>query len=178
MRLIVQLLHESVDLLLAEVGDVTRPVILVAQAPNNHRGMVVVLVDHIAQHASGLLLVSLSSQPAAAPRYFLPDQQAQLVTGFEHGARLLIVSESDEVRPHLLDQLHLLASELFGHRRAEQGVVLVAMRAFNQEPFAIELEGPVRDELEVAQPKALGDAHLAVHAGQRNFTSVQRRMRR
>src|SRR5262249_38660577 len=52
------------------------------------------------------------------------------------------------------------------------------MRASNQEPLAVQLERPTCDELEIAQPKALNDADLAVGAGQHHLAAIQRWMRR
>src|SRR5262249_34446624 len=154
MRLVVQLSHEGADLVLVEFGEVARPVILVAQTPNDHGRMVVVLVDHVAEHSPSLFLVVLASQTTAAPGNLFPDEQAELVAAVEHSAGLLIVAQPDEVRAHLLDQLHLGANQLFAHRRTEQGVVLVAMRSLDQKSRAIESERTVVDKFKRAQSKA------------------------
>src|SRR5262252_8456285 len=176
MRLLIQRLHEGTDLLLVELGEVARPVILVAKTPDDYRGMIVVLVDHVSQHAFRLPLVALPSQSAAAPWDLLPDQQTQLVAAIEHGARLLIMAQPDEVCSHLFDQRHLFANEILGHRRAEQSVILVALRAPDEESLAIELERAVLEEFEVPKAKPLDHLHLSLRSGQSDFASVQSRL--
>src|SRR5262249_59439834 len=125
-----------------------------------------------------LFLVVLASQTTAAPGNLFPDEQAELVAAVEHSAGLLIVAQPDEVCPHLLDQLHLGANQLFAHRRTEQGVVLVAMRSLDQKSRAIESERTVVDKFKRAQSKALGDIHLTMGAGKSNLASIEDRMRR
>ena len=45
-----------------------------------------------------------------------------------------------KLHAHLLDQLELLADQVVGQRRRQPGVVLVAVRAAQQQPLAVELE--------------------------------------
>ena len=80
----VQFRHEGPDCFRVESLKVARPVVLVAKPPKNHRGVVVMLVDHVAQHVAALLAKSLSTESATAPRDFLPHQQAKFIAEIEH----------------------------------------------------------------------------------------------
>ena len=155
---LVQLAHEGADRLLVEHLEVAGPVVLVAQAPQDDRGVVAVLVDHRASMSRACWLVALAAEAAAAPGDLLPDQQAQLVAQVQRQARLLVVAEPDEVGAHLLDRGRARArttSSVSGG--AEAGVVLVAVGAAQQQALAVEEERALFLELEVAQAKALDD---------------------
>ena len=69
--------------------------------------MIRVLVDHVAQHASSLLLIALTAKSAAAPGDLFPRQQTQFVTHIEYDARLLMMAQANEVGPKILNQPHL-----------------------------------------------------------------------
>src|SRR5690349_24865352 len=109
MRERVELDHERADLVLVKLFKITGPVVLVAETPNDHRRMIAMLIDEIAQHAARLFLVAFAAEAAATPRNLLPHEQAQLVAHFEHRARLLVMAEPDEVSAEIFDQPHLLA---------------------------------------------------------------------
>ena len=42
------------------------------------------LVDHVLQHVTALLLVTLATQTTAAPRDFFPHEQPELITHLQH----------------------------------------------------------------------------------------------
>ncbi len=128
------------------------PVVLIAQAPHEHTGVVEVLVDHVGEHERASVLPFFVAHAGAAPRRLLPHQQAEFVAEIQHQPRLLIVAEADEVRAHRLHQFHLGANQLVGLRGGKAGMVHVALRAPQQQALAIQLEGPVVHELRVPIP--------------------------
>ena len=69
----VELRHEVADGLLVEFLEITGPVVLVAQSPENHGWMIVMLVDEVAEHVAGLISETLAAETTAAPWDFLPD---------------------------------------------------------------------------------------------------------
>src|SRR6185295_14800837 len=115
------------------------------------------LIDQVAQHAARLFLVALATEPATTPRNLFPYEQPELVAQIENRARLLKVSETDEVCAEIFDQLHLFAHELFGHRRGDAGVIFMTLGAANQQSLTVEFEWPVFDELKRTNPKPFAD---------------------
>ena len=81
------------------VGVFGGPVVLVAEAPEENAGVVVVLGDHVAEHAARHLFEDVVADAAAAPGDLFPDEDAEPVAEIEHAARLLVVREADEVAP-------------------------------------------------------------------------------
>src|SRR4051812_26196766 len=128
------------------------------------------LVDQRAEHVLRLLAVPFAAEAAAAPGYLFPNEQAKLVAQFEDAARLLVVAETDEVHAHRLHQAHFLLHQFLRHRRAKAGVVLMPMRAAQEQALAVQLEGSVLDELERAQPEARPRAAFACS----DFDAVER----
>ncbi len=101
------------------------------------------------------LLEDVVADAAAAPGNLFPDEDAEPVAVLEHAARLLVVGETDEVRAHVLDELHLLVDEVVGHGGCVACVVFVAMGSAEEESLAVELEGAVVDPLGVANAEGL-----------------------
>ena len=167
--------HEGADRLLVKRGKVAGPVVLVAEAPEDHRRVVPVLVDQRPEHVAALLPVAFAAEPAAAPGDFLPDEQPQLVAEVEDERCLLIVAEADEVGPHLLDLGHRAADHVVGHGCRDSRVVFVVMRAAEEQPLAVELEGPVRHPLHAPEAKPFVQAVLAVGRGERHGAGVEPR---
>ena len=165
--------HEGADRLLVEGGEVAGPVVLVAEAPEDDRRVVPVLVDQCPEHVTALLPVAFAAKPAAAPGDFLPDEQAQLVAEVEDERCLLVVAEADEVGPHLLDLRHRAADHVVGHGCRDSRVVFVVVGAAEEQPLAIELEGPVRHPLHAPQAESLVHAVLAVRRGERHRAGVE-----
>ncbi len=113
--------------------------------------MVVVLGDHVAEHAASHLFEGVVADSGAAPGDLLPNEDAETVAELEHAARLLVVSKADEVRAHILDELHLLVDEVVGHGGGVACVVFVAVGSAEEEALAVELEGAVLDPLGMTQ---------------------------
>ena len=111
-----------------EVGRIARPIIFVAQSPDDDRWMIEMLIDHVFQHSTSLLLVDLSPNAATAPRNLLPNQNAQSITCVEHNPRLLIMSQADEVDAHLFHHFHFGNDCFFGHGRGNASMIFVTVR--------------------------------------------------
>src|SRR5215216_6138202 len=137
--------------------------------------MVAMLIDHIAQHASRLLLVTFTAEAAATPRDLFPHEQTEFVAQVEDRARLLEMSESDKVCAEVLYQPHLFAHEIVCHRRSHAGVILVTLRAANQQPLTIEFEWSAFDELERTQAETFDNSCRAMNALQSHGAAIQRR---
>ena len=144
--------------------------------------MVAMLVDHVAQHAPRLLAILLAAHAAAAPGNLFPHHDAELVAACSSASREpLIVPQADEIAAHLLDHPHLLADQVFGHGRRQPGVVLVPLRAAQEQPLTVELERAVlRETRNNAGRSAL---HLllavrALHHAQRYSLRLRRRPQR
>ena len=84
MRERVQLRHVSANGIGVKGFEITGPIVLIAQAPENHRRMIVMLVNHVPQHVAALLLVALAAKTTAAPWDFLPHEQPELITHLQH----------------------------------------------------------------------------------------------
>src|SRR5690606_17157527 len=95
-------------------------------------------------------------QSAAAPRYLFPHQYAQAIACLEDDARLLVMSESDEIDAHLLHHVHFLPDHVFGHCRTDAGVVFMAMGTAEQQSLARGVKRPVLSKFEVPEADALG----------------------
>ena len=144
---------------LVDLGIFGGPVVFVAEAPEQNAGMVVVLRDHVAQGAAAHLLEDVVADTAAAPGNLFPHEQAEAVAELEYTARLLVVREADEVCAHVFDELHLLIEQVVGHRRSVACVIFVAMGSAQQQTLAVQLEGPMVDELSVANAEGLVARH-------------------
>ena len=140
---------------LVDLGILGGPVVLVAEAPQQNAGMVVVLRDHVAQGAAAHLFEDVIANAATAPGNLLPHEEAEPVAVLEHAPRLLIVRQPDEICAHVLDEVHLLVEQVVGHRRCVAGVVFVAMRPAQQQTLAIQLERAMVDEFGVADAEGL-----------------------
>src|SRR5690242_7633675 len=117
--------------------------------------MVIVLRDHGSELIARHVFEGVVADAAAAPGNFLPDENTEAVAVVEHAARLLIVRKPDEVDTHLLHQLHLLIDEIVGHGGGVASMVLMAVRAAQEQTLAIELEGAVFNKLGVADAEGL-----------------------
>lgn len=149
----VEFLHEGADGVLVLLFEIAGPVVFVAEAPEDDGGMVAMLADESLEHVAALLLVTVAADAAAAPWDLLPDEQSELIAELENKRCLLVVAEAHEVRAHFLDGHKGLADDLVGHGGGDSGVVLVVMRASEQETFAIELEGPCSTHSKLRNPK-------------------------
>src|SRR5215472_1140772 len=150
MCLMIELLEPAPDCFMIFRRKLPWPVILIPQPPNDDRRMVVVLVDHVAQHSRGLLFPPVISSSGAAPGDLLPHQQPELIALLEHDSRLLVVTETYKVRAHFFDQPHLLPNQVFGHRCPDSRMIFMPLRAFEEQAFAVELEWTVHHEFETA----------------------------
>ncbi len=155
MREHAQLLQIRADGLLVDLRILGRPVVLVAQTPQQNAGMVVVLRDHVAQRAAAHLLEDVVAHAAAAPGNLLPHQDAEPVAVLEHTPRLLVVPQPNEICAHVFDELHLLLEQFIRHRRRIACVVFVAAGPAQQQTLSIQLERPMFDELGVADAECL-----------------------
>src|SRR5580704_7715114 len=135
--------------------------------------MVVVLGDHVAEHAARHLLEDVVADPSATPGDLFPDEDSEPVAVIENAARLLIVGETDEVRAHFLDEVHLLIDEVVGHGGCVACMVFVAMSSAEEESLAVELEGAVLDPLGVTYAEGLLRDVLAVWTGEGNAAYVE-----
>ena len=135
--------------------------------------MVVMLVDHVAQHAMSLLLPRIVADSTSAPEYLFPNHNAELVAEIENDSRLLIVRQPNEVRANVFDHLHFFSDQVFGHGGPNAGVILVSLRSANEQALAIQLERAMRDELELANAEAFTDCDLAFRSGQSYFAAVK-----
>ena len=148
------------------LGILVRPIILVAQPPQNDGRVVVVLVDHVRQHALRILLKGLAADPRATPRNLFPHHQAKFVAQFEHQPVLLVVGEPDKIRAHIADHPHLFTHLVVAHCCGHAGVVGMPLRAPEQHPLAIQFEGPCSTNSVLADAEALVEAGLAGRGGQ------------
>ena len=146
-RHVAQLRHECTNRILIHRRILGRPIIFVAETPQNDARMIAMLIDHRRQLVLRHLLPRSVADAAAAPRQLLPHQQPKLIAQLEHQPRLLIVREPDEVRAHLLNHLHLFARHIIRNRRRIPSMVFMPMRSAQQQPLAIQLERPMLDEL-------------------------------
>ena len=138
--------------LLADPGALLAPQEdLVHGPPEDHRGVVVVLPDHLLQHRPRVLLERLGDVDVVDHRDLLPDQQPEAVGGLQDGRVLRVVREAEEVGAHLLDPLEVADVPLVRQRRAEPLDVLVAVGAVEDQPLAVEEEPLVRIEAEPAE---------------------------
>src|SRR4030095_2073334 len=63
----IQFSHERANLFLVKLFKVTWPIVFISQTPNNHSRMIAMLIDHVSQHASRLVFVTLAAETAATP---------------------------------------------------------------------------------------------------------------
>src|SRR5262249_3002207 len=146
--------HEGAHAFFVEGFEVAGPIVLVAEAPEDHRRVIAVLVDHIAQHAPCLLAIIGAADAATAPWDLLPHDEAEFVAQLEREAGALIMAEADEVAAHLFHELEFLADQVVGESGGESRVVLVALRAFEKQLLAVEAEEAVRRKFEGAEAEA------------------------
>ena len=71
--------HEGTDSSLVIDGEVSLPVVFVTKSPKDDGRMVVVLVDHVAEHIAALLLVAFSADATTAPRFLFPSKDAEFI---------------------------------------------------------------------------------------------------
>ena len=154
-REVVHLLHEFADGGFVDGGVLVGPVVFIAEAPDEDAGVVVMLLDEIGEGGFGLGLPLRVADAFAAPGGFFPDEDAELVAEVEHEFGLLIVREADEVDAHFFHERELLAEEVFGLSSGEVRVVHVALRAVEEQAFAVELEGAVGKPFGVLETEAL-----------------------
>ena len=79
MRQIVQLFHKAAYLFFIVFGEIAGPVVFIAAAPDNSGGGGGLLLNHIGEHATGLLFVYIAAQAAAAPGNFFPYEYAEAI---------------------------------------------------------------------------------------------------
>src|ERR1035441_5390335 len=84
MSFVVQFLYEPANLVLVKLREIAWPVILISESPEDHRWVIVVLVNHGAQHLSRQLLISVIPQPSSRPRDLFQNEQAQFVALIQH----------------------------------------------------------------------------------------------
>jgi hypothetical protein len=135
--------------------------------------MVVMLIDQVAQHLAALLLETLATQAAATPGNFLPSEQAEFVTEFEHERSLLIVAKPNKVRAHVLHRLEGFPHDVIRHGGGDSSVIFMIVRAAKQEPLAIELDRAALDPLDRAHAEARVHRLLAIFGFQSNLAIVE-----
>ena len=54
---VIELFHKIPDLFLIEFREVARPVVLIAQSPDDDGGVVIMLADHVGHHPAGLVFI-------------------------------------------------------------------------------------------------------------------------
>ena len=169
----VQFRHEGPDRFRVESLKVARPVVLIAKPPENHRGVVVMLVDHVAQHVAALLAESLSTESAPAPRDFLPHQQAKFIAEVEHKRSLLVVAQADEVGAHFFHERECLSNDCIRHCGRHAGVILVIMGSPEKESLPVYFERPVFDPFHGSDSKAVDHLLPPILAGEGDAAPVE-----
>ena len=155
---VVETLERGVEPIgIVAAGNVGEPVDLVAERPQDHARVVAVLGDLLAEEPLRVGHPGRPAHAAAVPREFVPDQEPEAVGGLVDDRVLRVVTEADEVGAHPLDLLHVAAVDRVGDGRGEAGVVLVPVRAAEQQPLAVEEEGAAGLEREPAEAERLRD---------------------
>ena len=72
------------------------------------------------------------------------------------------MTESDEVRAHILDLLECLADDIIRHRGGHTRMILMILRAAQQQPLTVQLEWPVHDPLKEAHAEVFGHLLFAL----------------
>jgi len=176
MREVSQFSEKVADGLLVDFGILARPVIFVAESPQQDAGMVIVLHNHGTQSAARHLFEGVVADATAAPGNLLPDEDAETVAEFQYPPRLLVVSKTNEVRAHLLDEVHLLLDQVVRHCCGVACVIFMAVRSAEKQPFAVELEGSVVDPFRMTNAKGLASKVSPAGAGKRNTALVEVRV--
>jgi len=94
----VQLRHEGADGFFVVTSKSPGQLFSLTEPPEDHGRMIAVLIDHVAQHAARLLLVSVAAEAAAAPG-ISPTPGFQLVAQVEQQARLLVMGQAMKLAP-------------------------------------------------------------------------------
>ena len=128
----VQLNHKRPDGIRVESFKIPGPAIFISQSPKNDGGMIEMLVNHRFKHGAALLLVTIAAKSPTTPWNLLPNKQAQFIAQLQDLRRLLVMTEPDEIRAHVLDLLKCLTNNLIRHGCADPGVVLVILGAAQQ----------------------------------------------
>lgn len=165
--------HEVSNRLFVDAGVFTRPVVFVSEPPENDRGMVVVPIDQVSQHILCLLLKRLTSYFRTTPWNLFSHHQAKLIAKIEDQPILLVVAKTDEVCPHLPDELHLLPHQVVAHRGCHLNMIRMALRATQQEPPSVQLERTMLDKLNMANTKSFLDTVLFSGTGESNGTTIE-----
>ena len=76
---IVQLLHEGANTFLVLLFKIAGPIVLIAEAPHDDGRVIAMLLDKGLEHVAALLLVTVATDAATAPRNLFPHQETQLV---------------------------------------------------------------------------------------------------
>ena len=90
------------------------------------------LLDEGLQHIAALLLVTVATDAATTPRNLFPHQETQLVAQLQHQWSLLVMTQTYEIRAHILDGDEGLANDLIWHGRSHAGVVFMVVRALEE----------------------------------------------
>ena len=92
--------------------------------------MVPVLSNHIGHHAVSLIFITFATYSAPTPGNFFPNQNSQTIAEIQANTRLLVMPQTDKICSHVFYHNHFFADLLFGHGRANSGVVFVTMGSF------------------------------------------------
>src|SRR5690606_16636383 len=68
-RQVIQFSHKRSYFLFIELLEVARPIVFIAEPPDDDRRVVMVLFNHMGQHPASLRFIHFASQSAAAPGY-------------------------------------------------------------------------------------------------------------
>ncbi len=136
---------------LAEVVPLNAP-LFVADAPKNHRGVVAVAVDHRLQLTD---VVVIDAEQAV----FFDDEDAERVASVKDFGSHRVVARSIGVDAVFFEFFETVDVERVGDSRADSGVVLVHIYAFEFDGFTVEQEAGVGVEGDAAEA---GDDGFAV----------------
>src|SRR5690606_31603922 len=106
-------------------------------------------------HPPGLLFIPLAPQSPAAPRNFFPNEDTKAVTRFKYNARLLIMSQPDEINAHLFHHPHFPPDHVFRHGRSHTRMVLVPMRPPQQQSLSIQVKRSLFREFNMTETDSL-----------------------
>src|ERR1700728_5141321 len=76
--------HKIPDSLLIDAGIFIRPVVLIAESPDNDGGMVIVLVDHMSEHVLRVLLKCFVPDASPTQGNFFPNHETKLIAQLKH----------------------------------------------------------------------------------------------
>src|ERR1700716_4102800 len=81
----------------------------------------------------------------------------------------------NKVRAHFFDERQFAPDQIFGHGRAQTCMVLVTLRAAQQQSLAVEFERSLFYKFKRAQAKPFARLVFTVRAFERNYTAIERR---